>query len=492
MKILISVLFLVGMTFAVTQERFVIGSWVDPDPIYDEYSDFKEAHFNLITSTTKWKPWGFKARTDSVAEIIDDYFDGVIKFLIYEKDTDEQRLLHDKSQVYTRTAGLAVTAYMNTYGPISGYSYRDHMLGYRLIDEPSYDQITRNVEKLNVMQVSDNDKLVWINFHGCRTGSFNPNGVFREDYYRDYVQQTIDAGAKVLSFDHYPFVTNEYYSNNPQNLLRPLVYKNYEIIAELSKKGNVPFWSIPNLSRHRQYYYNRGGAKVTNIEYDGVADYPISDEMIKFSVSLGLVYGSKGLIYHCYRDPVVPYKVFPDAEYGKVYWYYDPANAVIRDDGTKNVAVYDLVRSINQKVKDISELLNTFSWQGTWHGRSTDGHNTASVNWSTDYVGPPVSGLKTIIGNSLFVQDFTSYSPEDLIMGEFINPDEQEYGYCLFMNKDIEDPKEYNIKLKANYKQEIFNHSTQRWDVWNGDLTLQPGDFRLVRLKKYNNDFIAF
>lgn len=504
MKKLLFLLFLFCFSYGTPkQDKFIIGGWVDPDPSFAQYKLFADAHFNLITATHYWKYSANASRTETIGKLINDHFPGQLQFLIYEKHKSELKSLHSKTTGLDRTNMLGISYYLNTYGPSSGYKYRQHMYGYRLLDEPYYSHINECVEKLTYFQHMDPQKLVWANLYPARSTSFLNNGIFNETRYKDYVQKMIDGGAKVISFDYYPFVTNESVSSYPKTLIRPQYYRNYEIVAELCKNANLPFWAFSELTHHEDLLgVDAYGNPINVVHCDGIFDNKPNANSVRFAVSIGLVHGSKGIIYHTYNDPQADpenssyvHKSNPTPPYSyqvevngvlvnKHQLYYNPTTSVVQKDGTVNYPVYNFVKDINKKVSDIGGLLVQLDWKQTLHGKETDCHPTSLDNISTGHVGPATTGLKTIIGKSNYVANVTSDKLESLVIGEFTKEGEVDYGYMLVVNKDIHNYRSFSFDFKRKGNHYYYDHSSNSWKILNNSITIEPGGFVLTKVRR--------
>jgi hypothetical protein len=120
---------------------------------------------------------------------------------------------------------------LDSFGSISSFvhQFQNHpaFAGYRIFDEPVFDDFNALATQVQTIQSLDPDHLCYINLF--------PYGTYGTNY-QNYVDTFLRTVlVKVLSFDNYPITTSGVNST---------FYKNLEIISKAAKDNNIPFWAF--------------------------------------------------------------------------------------------------------------------------------------------------------------------------------------------------------------------------------------------------------
>lgn len=191
--------------------------------------------------------------------------------------------------------------------------FKDHPAnaGYFLQDEPSASHIPTLKKLAETIESIDNTRFAYINLL--------PNFFSPKDYavgsYEEYIRKFItEIPLKMLSFDHYPVVSN---------YIRPSWYYNLAFIRDEAEKAGIPFWAFVLTSAHWSY-------PVPTIDH------------LRMQVYSNLAYGAKGIQYFTYwmpdRDPYI--------------------SGPINNKGIKTNEYY-LLQEINKEIHNLSYIFQT-------------------------------------------------------------------------------------------------------------------------------------
>jgi hypothetical protein len=226
--------------------------------------------------------------------------------------------------------------------------------------------------------------------------------------------------ASVLSADYYEFLA----TGN-----RGRFFANAAALRAVSDQHGVPFWAVVLLTGHHPYRAPTAGE-------------------LRWQVSQLLAYGARGIGYFTYWTPT------PDST-------LDWQPGVIRRDGTRT-AWYDLLAAFDARVRPAGEALAGMRWLST--------QATAPVPAGA----APFAGsdwLRTISGRAA--------------IGRFVDPGGTPW--LLVTNRDSLDAQHLTLTLQgATGVTRLDAGPPARTSVDLGvtfvDLTLDPGDFALLRI----------
>jgi hypothetical protein len=226
-----------------------------------------------------------------------------------------------------QTAGMKLVAHVGYENPeILVKEIKDNraLFAYALKDEPFCSDLPTLAAGVKKIQAIDKKHYCYINLF--------PSYVDEKalgDTYSNYVQRFIDeVGTGLLSFDNYPIV---------KNVVREGWYQNLEVIAEKSRKANIPFWAFALSTAH--------------------ADYPIpTTAHLRLQMYSNLAYGAQCLQYFTYWCP------------GTDTWNFH--EAPISQDGKKGV-VYYRVKEVNNELQKRAFVFVHSKVLGLWHTGTT-------------------------------------------------------------------------------------------------------------------------
>ena len=206
---------------------------------------------------------------------------------------------------------------------VADYSNHPALYGYFVVDEPRADAFKGLADVVEYLKEKDPAHAGFINLFPTYGPPFEPQHGTKT--YEEYVDRFVAAvRPRVLSYDHYPFVTG--YD-------RPQYFENLAVIRNAAIKAKLPFWQIAQVVQHYDYRH-------------------LTEAELRFQAMQTLAFGGRGLLWY-------------------TYWYPGEPNPTVRDamidyDGSRNPH-YDMIKSINADAKAIAgELLRAQCW-ATYH-----------------------------------------------------------------------------------------------------------------------------
>ena len=225
------------------QDRFVIGSWVDPpadERMDDRYGEYAQAHFNVVIG-------GFGARTVA--------------------DVERQLALCAKH-------GLKVLVHCRGV-PAEEWPGGPACWGYALRDEPGADDFPDLARQVEAVRMAHPGCLAYINLF---PGYANPERQLKAESYDDYVGRFLEqVPVDVLSMDHYPIF-------RPERDGREAYCADLRVMREHSLRHGIPFWNFFNVMPF------------------GPHTDP-TEAQVRWQVFTSVAYGAKGVLYFCYYTP---------------------------------------------------------------------------------------------------------------------------------------------------------------------------------------------
>jgi len=177
---------------------------------------------------------------------------------------------------------------------------------YYLSDEPSSDYFQNLQEKVQRIKINDNSHYPYINLLPLYASSEQTNTSSYKDYLERYIEM---MEPDYISYDHYPFVRDEY---------RLDFFDNLDIVSKVCKKHNIVFWGF-----------------VRSL-YD--SNYTKIDEgRIRFQVFSQLAYGAQAIQYFTYSSP-------------------RGCGYAIVDSLHNKTPLYDIVSAINHEIQGYSKF----------------------------------------------------------------------------------------------------------------------------------------
>ena len=357
-------------------------------------------------------------------------------------------------------------------------------MGYFVADEPdvSEDTMAHNVAKVRALSDDDPDKLAYLNL-AC---AWNTS----DAVYRKYVGQLVSGGARVCSFDCYPF---QIYNGVIGCL--PFYFQTHRIVSEECQKTGIPFWAMPLCVEHARL----AGCSGKAVSIDGFPeDYRIglTKAKMRFMCNVPIIYGAKGLIWFEYSSECHAGNHCDSC--GKdegLGWYY--RNALVDEHGKKTV-LYDSVRCINDTISKIGPHLMGLQWLATVHGSDTNNIRAWVARYGTSgtkpELGHPEGGLQVITPATPIVAsiDDSLKAPQNWALGIFCGKKDRYY-YLIVLNKDIYHSRTITLTFKSPVKsvEEHLKKTSNYWSRISLPATvsksctlskIRPGDIKLLRI----------
>jgi len=309
---------------------------------------------------------------------------------------------------------------------VADYRDRPGFLGWYFTDEPAPDEFPLLARYHAALSARDPGHLVFNNLLG--RGAF-PTRAAWEAYVGAYADS---VRPSVLCADHYDFVAGHdtgFYVEHVAGL------------QAMARARGLPFWNIVQLTQHGPYRALTPGE-------------------LRWQVGVMLAFGARGVGYFTYWTPP------PDPQ-----WNWQPA--VIDWDGTRT-AWYDVLAAFNPRVRAAGETLAGLTWLATGFSGGAPAGGTAFA---------PDAGLRAIGGRAA--------------LGWFVGAHEQRH--LLLVNRDSLATRTLDLEFEGVTTLERLGAAVGVWDEVplavpaTGDgrasarLTLEPGDFVLLRLTETRN-----
>lgn len=291
-------------------KAFPIGLWVTPPVEHitmERYREIKEAGITFLTGFREWEG-GEEAIQKSL-----DYADA------------------NGLKVLVRDPQLNALP-MNELGKIkeliAPYTSHPAYMGHVFYDEPSIRQFEELSAKKEEYKKHAPEGLAYVNMFPTYASLGQKGGTYTE-YLEQYFQK---FDPEVLSYDHYPFLTQ---SKESRSDITEDYFYNLELIRSTALENDVPFWLfIQTLS------FNLSHRDPT-------------EEEIRWQVYTSLAYGAKGIQYFTYWTP----KPGGGETFG---------SGMIDLDGNRTKH-YDEVKRLNAEVQEIGPKLLDLRSEGVIH-----------------------------------------------------------------------------------------------------------------------------
>ncbi|MDO5571135.1 MAG: hypothetical protein Q4F97_06675 [Bacteroidales bacterium] len=218
---------------------------------------------------------------------------------------DAKKSLDFAQQVGIKVMFMCNELRTNTDSVVNLVKNHPALAGYFLCDEPVCSGFPDLREWADKIKAADSTHLLYLNLLPVEV----PEEALG-DTYQGYVKRFIEeVKLPLVSFDCYPVVGDE---------LKPLWYKNLEIVSEESRKANLPFWAFALATAHSSY------------------PIPTMAEL-KLQMYSNLAYGAQVLQYFTYWNP------------DTLTWNFHQAPITINK---KRGPVYDRVKELNKEIQN--------------------------------------------------------------------------------------------------------------------------------------------
>ena len=299
------------------------------------YKSIKECGFNLINYSFNGMGEGNSALAYKAMSLAEKY--GIGYFVEDFRLNPEYDISKSPDTAPITASGSLTMQELTEF--IGDYAYFESYLGQFVVDEPFPYQVyqvpTRELVYFDWTFNTTNkyaNTVGYINAHGAGSAKIYP-GYTTTTTYKGFLQTIADLGARVLSFDSYPFASEGKTLDNQQNYFTSL----WQIRA-VAQKNNIPFWS----------YVQAGGDFTTESRATNEGALP-SETEIYWNVNTSLAFGAKGIEYFT----LVQAYSLANSEEGS---YDSDRNGLIGVDG-EETPYYEYAKKINAHVGAIDEVL---------------------------------------------------------------------------------------------------------------------------------------
>ncbi len=240
----------------------------------------------------------------------------------------------------------------NLINRIKYYSTYPSFLGINLVDEPVSDRYatTSKKEEYNLKNYSQTSKIIssftnltsYMNLFPLQD-SLKTTPDAKNDYVK-YLEEALESGVDVLSFDKYPFYekTTKYTDATGNNTIMGEYFENLRLVRDYAKKYNKPFWTYIQAGCD---FRDVGDKSPTS---DKTKDTPTESEML-WNINTCLAYGTKGIQYFPLIQP------FYYAYNGTDYDF--ERTGLIGADGKTKTQWYEYAKKANKHINAISDVL---------------------------------------------------------------------------------------------------------------------------------------
>jgi hypothetical protein len=300
------------------------------------------------------------------------------------------------------------------------------LAGYHLRDEPGAADFPELGAWVKRIQSVDNEHGCYINLFPNYAGQevlIGKDGVLApgEDPYAKHVELFLkEVPVPFISFDHYPVV-----EDNGVRMLRSGWYKNLEIIADASRKTDLPFWAFALAIAHTPY------------------PIPTIAEL-RLQMFSNLAYGAQTLQYFTYWHPG-----------DNTPW--DFHDSPIDLDGARTI-VYDRIKSVNQEIHSLSGVFMGAELVSVWHTGSEIPDGTRPI----DKLPEQIQSLNTSEGMA--------------IVSILRNQGKQ---FLIIVNRDFQAPLSFDIKTDNRVRKVMKNGTFAPEGSSSGTEVVEPGDMKI-------------
>ncbi len=288
-----------------------------------------------------------------------------------------------------------------------------------------------------------------------------------------------------------------------------------ENFAELQRDHNKTLWTFPLSIEHVvNSNDDQGNPWVTHY-------YRRNEQTLRYEVSLGLIYGSKGQFYYTYSEPTSDPLTgrWISMPYQTNHWYgefYNLSPSILNDDGTTIApGLKQWVPAINSELTSLGPTLMNLQWVATINGKDTNNY-LGYKEWLEDgndlspFEKPAETGLYDpsdnacrFINNVAEIRGSTTIpNTKGFAAGWFTNKADN-YEYVIYMNKNIGNQNYLvgtpTVKFPNTFKiqfgegsvydlQLLTNKTSVTWTPQTPSnvitVTVNAGDYGMLRLRR--------
>ena len=323
------------------------------------------------------------------------------------KSIDEMKAALD----YARNSGIQVMIGNDdifdkqTEEIVSALHRHPALYGYFILDEPPYVSLPNIRPTIDAVRKIDT-------LHPCYVNLFPDCDWTGVKEYADYVEHSVEVlDSKLLSFDKYPIM---------DGYLWPSWYHDLQVVSDVAKKHDIPFWAFALLSPHW--------------------DYPTPTlNHLRLQQYANLCYGAAGIEYYTYCTPrSTDYHLCP-----------------IDRQGRKSF-LYDLVKEMNSEIHGLSCV-----FKGSTNHRVRHFGYTGMVERVEPLTTMPEGFLKVDGGG------------RHGLVSEF---DNDGHRFIVFQNCELDDDMMLDVAFEPTMKRILKDRTITPADSYTYPLRLNPGD----------------
>lgn len=286
---------------------------------------------------------------------------------------------------------------------ITAFKDEPQLAGWRLVDEPRFNQLKELKEAYKRLMEADSTHLIYINLVGANIAKFSgPSKTYKD--YLNLINSTFKP--KLWSYDLYPFAIR----NGELKIGYDTFYSDLELFRDMQNETGYPFWA-----------YCQSMAFKNNAVERPAATLPF----LRFEAFSALAYGAQGLVYWTYGQ-----------RYSSEYEEY--FSALINLDGTKSKAWYD-AQKVNREIKKFNNVFYQCMVKEVFH---------------TGEIYPGTKRLKGGIGPFSKIK-----SGKDGILVSYLSSNEK--NYIVIVNHSVEKSQKLNFILKPGRQVRLISSSNE-------------------------------
>ncbi len=288
--------------------------------------------------------------------------------------------------------------------------------GYSLHDEPGVNAFEELSIKIKHLESLDKKHYIWTNLFPIHASKQQLQSDSYEHYVKDYIEK---VNPPFVSFDCYGILKSG---------LRTNYFQNLEIVSNLSRENNIPFWAYVLTSQFGSYERPTKGT-------------------LSFQAYNNLAYGAQGIEYFSYRRIL---------DYG-----LNMSMAPI-DIDYKKMEIFDAVKELNAEI--------------AFYSRYFCGNHVQDISHLCKELPLGTHRLEHLpVGLSI-----KSYSGEGFVVSQFTNKHRK---YVLFVNRDYKNSQKLTIESSRSIRHISCKHREKRNNKDEMVFTVEPGSIVLLRVE---------
>lgn len=402
--ILLTLLLMVSTACAVSRDY----------PEAPPYNTLPDNRFPLAASFALYQPF----INDEQFQWLKEAGFNMIRQSLTEAETDSLLVLAEK---YDMDVNVSVWRQQDpevTPRIVERYKDRSRVWGYCLGDEPSADQFGKYAELREIETGAAPHQNAFFNL----LPAVKENQLGVRDYYTYVDEYVRTVNPPLISLDIYPVKLDR----NDNIYIDPALYPTMEVISQVSRDSERPFWAYVLCNSHWRY------PKPTR-------------EYLRFQAFTALAYGAQGLIYFTYQLPDF------DKE-GKEF-----SNTPIDREGNRTDVWY-MVKDVNSEINSMAKVFN--------------GAEVLDVAYAGKRIPDKTKRVKELPSPFRVLE-----AQGDAVLVSHIRNGESQY--LVLVNQDVVDSQ----KLYLSHTTPVvrLNGDGSENTVYTSFFTLEPGGYLVLR-----------